>query len=115
MKRASWGFVALYELVKGKPQPTEQATDEEKALYDEATGAVAALAGLVQEEPADVKQLSALRALASQDARTISVQSLTSVFEAPYWQEHVNNSGLTEESTTARLASTAPWTMETTR
>ena len=53
---------------------------------------MAALAGLVQEEPADVKQFGALRALASsceQDAQTVSAKSLTSAFEAPYWQERV--------------------------
>lgn len=85
------GILALYELVQGKPQPTEQATDKEKAIYDEATGAVAALAGLVQEGPATVNQLSALRALMSQDVQSESALSLSSAFEAAYWQERVKS------------------------
>ena len=85
------GIVALHDLVKGMPQPPQQATTAEKAIFDEATGAVAAVAGLVQEGPADVKQLSALRVLMSDNAQSESTKSLSSLFETRYWQEHVQS------------------------
>ena len=85
------GILALHDLVKGMPRPTQKATTEEYAIFDEATGAVAAVAGLVQEGPADVNQVSALRMLMSENAHSESGKALSSLFETRYWQERVQS------------------------
>ena len=85
------GILALHDLVKGMPRPTQKATTEEYAIFDEATGAVAAVAGLVQEGSADVNQVSALRALMSESVQSESAKALSSLFETRYWQERVQS------------------------
>ena len=90
-QQGTTGILALHDLVKDMPQPTQKATTLEQAIFDEATGAVAAVAGLVQEGPADVNQVSALREMMSENAESESAKSLSSLFETRHWQERVQS------------------------
>ena len=90
-EEGSAGILALHDLVQGLPQPTEEATTLERATFDEALGAVAAVAGLVQDAPAAMNQLDALRLLISEGAQSESALALRSLFETAYWQVLLQN------------------------
>ena len=66
------GILELHRLVQDKPSPFEDAAPQAFSLYKEAVGAVAGLAGLVQEDPVGMEQFEALRALTAQDEQTQS-------------------------------------------
>ena len=66
-EKGAEGILELCRLVQDKPSPFEDAAPQAFSLYKEAVGAVAGLAGLVQEDPVGMEQFEALRALTAQD------------------------------------------------